>query len=778
MSDSANSDDRPERKKRRRIPFRRASSDAPHSDSASADSGSRHFDLAEEDPDWDAAWEGYAAGKDASMQSNLGQLKAVVQLATSRVELRGEFDQEVVAVLGDLVVERSAVEDDSEGPSSYDHKAIGVLPRLTLRLASQPEQADESSGTWELERDEAGVVAVGNGTEALMAAVWAQLLHISEELSPTALHLRLPCLELNGYGLVLCGGTLTQREQLTDELIRSGASYLTADDLVLVEGTRTAFGSPSPRRSENAAGERRFEAASATAQVVAQCAVGLIVVLEEQAVHPTSSPRKLAPLSMAQTAIELLQSRSVSDSQPGPSNELALEMAALLVAGSSCVSVSAPTTQHELDHLLRELNALHPPVRRRLAVLYWLLQTESCYKRLAEQAGSTARMIRFDQDALIFESQSQSHEDSDSSSERTSPQLLSAHEADELLARSELEGAQKRPRVWPTPGAFGLTDCPMGPSEHQLWEGLSLPVSEQLDALPSGVAVELLSRDLLEAPTATRDRILHAHVLAQRHANEVAGALIWVLRVAAEVDVKPVIFGSFLQVWDGRLPEHFTDVGRLDLLIRSNEIDLLLERLRTQGFQSDARKLSKKASSAEIEYRLRHPAIPDVTINLHSTLAAGPFGQLVDPDEFHHRALPVAVRGQWVLGLHPEHRFIAACVSACGGRIEDASSVSAVAGTPGGAARLGRAEPSDDVPRLAQLREVVLTAPSSEESLMSAVECSSRLGATTKVFSAVRQADEQLPGLPTWLVQRARQEAGLPTEPTRGLKDRLRGQGR
>jgi hypothetical protein len=77
-------------------------------------------------------------------------------------------------------------------------------------------------------------------------------------------------------------------------------------------------------------------------------------------------------------------------------------------------------------------------------------------------------------------------------------------------------------------------------------------------------------------------------------------------------------------------------------------------------------------------------------------------------------------------------------------------------------------------PSIAQLREVVMTAPSSEELLMSAVECSGRLGATSKVFSAVRQADEALPGLPVWLVQRARLDAGLPAERERGLRSRLR----
>lgn len=778
MSDSANSDDRPERKKRRRIPFTRASTDESQQGSASADSDSSHFDLAEEDPDWDAAWEGYSAGKDASQHNDLGQLNAVVQLATTQVELRGEFDHEVLNVLRDLLVDPAALESHQRGLSIFRSAETGALPWIALSTTAVDESTSEPSYNWQLKKDEAGVVAVGNGTEALLAALWAQLLRISEEMSPTALHLPLPCLELNGFGVVISGGTTKQRELLADELIRCGASYLTWDDLVLVEGTRTVFGTPSPRVSATAVAEPHWEAASAQARVVEQCSVGLILVLDAKNEEVTSSPGKLSPLGLAATTQELLRSRPSSESESGPSNAIALEMAALLVAGSTCVSVTAAITPEELDHVVREVHALQPPDRRRLAVLYRLQQDRSFAKKHAGQADSTARMIRFDQDALLLESEEKSHTDSQSGTGRTSPQLLSAHQADEFLSPAALGSAQKRTELWPTPGAFGLTDCPTGATARQLWAELPLPVTEYLAALPSGVAVELLSRDLLEAPAAIQDQILHAHVLAQRHAHEVTGALSWVLRVAAEIDVKPVVFGSFLQVWDGRLPEHFTDLSQLDLLIRMNEIDPLLERLRTQGFQSDAKKLSMKANTGEIEYRLRHPAIADVAIDLHVTLAAGPFGQLVDPDEFHSRALPIAVREQWVLGLHPEHRFIAACVAASASATHDRSTASAEVGSDEGADQPGRSSSFARVPRLFQLREVVMTAPSSEELLMAAVECSSRLGATAKVFSAVREADDLLPGLPIWLVQRARQDAGLPTEEAKGLKARLRGRNR
>ena len=780
MSDMPTDDQGLQRPKRIRFPFSRRTTSSPP-----ADPSTSHFDLAEEDPNWDAEWEGYAAGNEALTQSGLGQLQVVVQLPMGQVELRGEFPQEVLDILSDLLTVESELNAAQEESPRFDTEEQGVLPRLSFWFTAEGDHGAETDGAWRLEKDAAEVVEFGQETSALFPALWKQLLIISAELNPSVLHLCVPCLELNGYGLVIAGGPSAIRAQLIEELIRSGAAYLTADDLVLHEGTRTVFGSPSPRVVTNALGMQQLEAASVGTQIVRQCAVGLILVLGEEEAEAASSlsdlerPGKLAPLSMAQTTNELLRCRGLSGYQQGPTNGIALEMTALLVAGSSCVTASAPTTQDELDHLVHELQALLPPDRRRLAVLHRLNLEQDPIQRVAGQrvAGefqSVSHMMRFDQDALLFAAESQRIEDSDRTSFVPTAEVLTPDQADQLIAQSERNAVRNRPEAWPTPSAFGLTDCPSGKAAQALWQGLSLSETGQGVDMPSGVAVELLSRDLLQAPQATQDKVLHAHVLAQRHAHEVAGALSWVLRVAAEVDVQPVVFGSLLQVWDGRLPEHFTDIGQLDLLIRNSEIERLLARLGTQGFQSETRKLSKKAVDTDIEYNLRHPAIPEVVIALHATLAAGPFGLLVDPDEFHDRAVPVQVREHWVKGLHPEHRFVAACVAASAWQTSESISESVAVGTDDDAhmqsvKKLGPAAPS-----IAQLREVVMTAPSSEELLMSAVECSSRLGAASKVFSAVRQADEVLPGLPVWLVQRARQDAGLPAERETGLRSRLR----
>lgn len=698
------------------------------------------FGLAEEDPHWEAAWEAYTSGEEAGEPRNLGELRAVVQLPMGRVELAGAFDEEVLAVFADLITLDPTPDDLREEQFSAVRDEIPTAPRLTL-LPETPRSAE-----WRIQRDDRGIVASGSGVEELQTTLWEQLLALSVELNPAAIHLSVPCLELNGHGLVLAGGTDAQRSELTDALLRCGASYVTRDDLVVQEGTRCVFGTPSPYRFKSNTGLRHWQAASSQATVVPRTSVGLILVLTHE---DAGAELALSTLSFSRTTIEIMALVAGSGSGTGTLPATALEVVAHLVAGASCLSARPPQTESERDDLVQQLQDAHPPDRRRLAVMYRLPRQDSVQPKPGEPLQADALMVRFDQDAVLLESK---REQEGADTPEPALALLSALQADELLGYFMQAEARGRSAIWPAPNAFGLTDCPTGAPAKELWKEFSFSETKSINDMPTGVAVELLSRDLLTAPHETRDKVLHRHVVAQRHASEVAGALIWVLRLATEVQVKPVVVGSLLQVWDGRLPEHFIDLNKIDLLVRRDDIDKLLERLTADGFQAVPKKLGKTAIDQMPEFRLHHAAIPDIAIDFHFTLASGPFEALVDPEEFHNRAIAFAVREQWVFGLHPEHRFITACVEACAGR------------SAGGS--------------IAQLREVVMTAPSSEELLIAAVECSSRLGVTAKVFSAVRQADELLPGLPRWLVGRARQDAGLPTERATGFRARLSGRNR
>jgi hypothetical protein len=97
--------------------------------------------------------------------------------------------------------------------------------------------------------------------------------------------------------------------------------------------------------------------------------------------------------------------------------------------------------------------------------------------------------------------------------------------------------------------------------------------------------------------------------------------------------------------------------------------------------------------------------------------------------------VPFRIGGRWVPALHPEHRFVHACV---------------------------RADRGGGREHLVELRDVVLTAPQGPPLLAEAMECSARWGATTSVLAVVRSASERLPGLPTWLVDRSRHQDAPP----------------
>jgi hypothetical protein len=205
--------------------------------------------------------------------------------------------------------------------------------------------------------------------------------------------------------------------------------------------------------------------------------------------------------------------------------------------------------------------------------------------------------------------------------------------------------------------------------------------------------------------------------------------LLEVLDLAAEAQIVPVVVGAVAQAFDGPLPEHLTDIDRLDLLVRRDDLDRLTADLEARGYVARSRTLTATSLATASDQQLEHPDRPGITVDLHRSLAAGPFGELVDPEEFHRRAVPFRLGTRWVHALHPEHRFVHACV---------------------------RADLGSGREQLVELREVVLSAPQGAPMLAEAMECSARWGATTSVLAVVRSASEQLPGLPTWLVERAR----------------------
>ena len=113
---------------------------------------------------------------------------------------------------------------------------------------------------------------------------------------------------------------------------------------------------------------------------------------------------------------------------------------------------------------------------------------------------------------------------------------------------------------------------------------------------------------------------------------------------------------------------------------------------------------------------------------------------MVDHDDLALRSVPLPLGDRFVRGLHPDDRFIWACICADGAR----------------------------PPQLHQLRQVVLAAPRSRSTMASALEISAQWGATRTVLAAVRAAADVLPGVSPWLLERSVRSPDQPRRRRRG----------
>lgn len=120
-----------------------------------------------------------------------------------------------------------------------------------------------------------------------------------------------------------------------------------------------------------------------------------------------------------------------------------------------------------------------------------------------------------------------------------------------------------------------------------------------------------------------------------------------------------------------------------------------------------------------------------IAIDLYKSLSIGPFSELITFDAFERHSLPLCIGGEWVLTLHPHHRFILHCLVAQQRLVDGAT------------------------PDQRIFDSMILTAPQSEEQLHLTSERAERWGVMSLMLEAVRSCVEHAGGLPPWLVDRA-----------------------
>lgn len=304
--------------------------------------------------------------------------------------------------------------------------------------------------------------------------------------------------------------------------------------------------------------------------------------------------------------------------------------------------------------------------------------------------------------------------------------------------------APPRPR---RPAELGLrSDGTVSPTKR--WARLDDRVLEadggHVEQLPPGAAMPPLGND------ATDDRIGGWGSTATSADGVDAAAIDAVLvevcgRLVAAGSI-PIVLGAAVLAHDGPWPAEVVEVPAVELLVPRDRLHDLVELLVEDGHVATLDPAADAVSGPAVRLRARGSGVP---VLLYDRLAAGPFGELVDHEEFHARSVPIRVAGHWLRALHPEDRFVLACV------------------------RLAMAP--EATPALVQ--HVELSAPRATVLTASALEASERWGATRSTLAAVRAANRAGAGMSAWLVDRARRGDGpnVPGVPSRRERRRRRG---
>jgi hypothetical protein len=299
----------------------------------------------------------------------------------------------------------------------------------------------------------------------------------------------------------------------------------------------------------------------------------------------------------------------------------------------------------------------------------------------------------------------------------------------------------------PGPESYGLDDAPRGAAARSLWDAAAIDRAgtddPALALLLSHASVN--GEVVLDAPLAELVRPRVELAGATRRRCELL--LAELLEQLADEAIEPLVLGAIVLAHDGPVPATLVPVDRLELLFPPEGVERGLEALATcGGVPSMAGPVDADAPTGgpvTMLFGAEHEGTLEVI--LRDRLAAGPFGELVDHDELCDRAVRVRIGERWALALHPDDRFVWACV-----RVSDPSGAS-----------------------LAELREVVLDAPGSRDGMAAALEASARWGATRTVLAAIRTVSTRLPGLSPWLVERANRPASPPDRRRRRSRRRV-----
>ncbi len=589
-----------------------------------------------------------------------------LRLPNALVTIRGAVPAEVADALVDLTDPRLHLD-----PSAVAVTLDVVGHHGTWTVHERPGTGDGGSRP--------GSVPTGPHAADLLDTIVARLNRLAFAADPDRLHLHAAGVEVDGDGVLLGGPSGSGKSTVAAALVRRGAGYLTDEAVTLLPGSRTAFAYPKPLTLKGTSIDLQRGSASGPLDLVVAdngrahlraggfgrvvpFVVPAVVVLLRHS--PVDEPT-LSPIQAAQAGNGLLAD-SIDAARLGPG---ALEVVAAVLSGCTCWELEYGDAS-EAAELISELR---PPLRRQVAAVHRFRRhvRGGAPSDPFRSSDPSVRIVRFQDGALALDGASHRLVVLDGAAARRIddagalvPSCSST--TDDPLA-VVLAGTEPAASLGPDPLDLGLPGRPLDVAGASPLTGAD--VDAAIDGRCTGVVVQQFALGR-SAPQTVEERARDAHLAAQATCTLLEHELAAVVDVLEEVDARPVLLKGPVSAHDGLLPPALRDFGDLDLLVPGDRVDDAVAALEAAGLARRFVRLGSDfdrrfAKSVTLEGRFVPAAgMPALgfELDLHRTLAPGPFGHLILLDELHDRAVPVRIAGRWYRSLHPVHRFLHQCL--------------------------------------------------------------------------------------------------------------------
>ncbi len=355
---------------------------------------------------------------------------------------------------------------------------------------------------------------------------------------------------------------------------------------------------------------------------------------------------RLTPVSGAEATVQLLTD-SLDAVRIGPA---AVDAIAVLVNGARCWTLEYPDATSAAE-LLSELD---PANRRGLSVVHNLRPPRAV-------RGGPISFVRFDGSAALIDANTRSavlltEAETSTLEGRVCGDMSTTSELDRL---TDLGIDLPQPDTVPPPRSRCGYGLPGNPTE--------LPIDSahlwQLAASAghgnhSGVAADLLVRGGADRTDSRVSAVFATHHRAQVQCSSLEAHLTSIVATLSTHQIEPLLGGRLALAWDGMLPLHLTDYDSIDLVVDPRQRRDATRTLVSLGYSVEPSDSGPTTHTDPTDCGSDRPT----TVRITTSLAPTGFPLAPDTRDLRRRGVPIQCDGNWYLALHPNDRFIQACV--------------------------------------------------------------------------------------------------------------------